>query len=151
MSSANIKTKKDFIKTGKISFYFMNYSFINTDSTRSAKFAEAVYKELGNDKFWKFHHLLYDKQPDDTKAEHMDIFTEPFLKETLGEFASEAEVKRVADAYNNDQTKAAWEKDMNAAKKLSVTSTPMIFINGVKFEGNTYDDFKDIVEEAAKE
>src|SRR5690349_19654660 len=41
--------EKDFIKTGKASLYFMNYSFINVDSTRSAKFAEAVYKVLGNE------------------------------------------------------------------------------------------------------
>jgi protein-disulfide isomerase len=143
--------EKDFIDTGKASFYFMNYSFINVDSTRSAKFAEAVVKELGNEKFWKFHELLYEKQPDDTKAEQMDIYTESFLKDTLSEIVSEAEVKRVVNAFNNDQSKEEWEKDMSAANKLSITSTPSIFINGVKFEGNTYDDFKERVTEAANE
>ncbi|MGG1675424.1 DsbA family protein [Neobacillus sp. NRS-1170] len=143
--------QKDFIDTGKASFYFMNYSFINVDSTRSAKFAEAVFKELGNEKFWEFHELLYKKQPDDSKAEQMDIYTESFLKEILSEIASDAEVKKVVSTYNNGQTKEAWEKDMNAANKLSITSTPTIFINGVKFEGNTYDDFKERVNEAAKE
>src|SRR3954463_6148013 len=44
--------EKDLIDTGKASLYFMNYSFINVDSTRSAKFAEAVFKELGNETFW---------------------------------------------------------------------------------------------------
>ncbi|WP_223590266.1 DsbA family protein [Neobacillus bataviensis] len=143
--------QKDFIDTGKASFYFMNYSFINVDSTRSAKFAEAVFKELGNEKFWQLHELLYKKQPDDSKAEQMDIYTESFLKEILGEIASDAEVKKVVSSYNNGQTKEAWEKDMNAANNLSITSTPTIFINGVKFEGNTYDDFKERVNEAAKE
>ena len=52
---------KDFVKTGKASFYFINYAFINVDSKRSAKFAEAIYQELGNDMFWKFHELLYEK------------------------------------------------------------------------------------------
>ncbi|MEH7745918.1 thioredoxin domain-containing protein [Neobacillus drentensis] len=143
--------EKDFIDTGKASFYFMNYSFINVDSTRSAKFAETVFKELGNETFWKFHELLYEKQPDDTKAEQMDIYTEAFLKDTLREIASEAEVKRVVNAFNNDQSKEAWEKDMSAANKLSITSTPSIFINGVKFEGSTYNDFKKRVHEAATE
>ncbi|WHY66507.1 thioredoxin domain-containing protein [Neobacillus sp. SuZ13] len=143
--------EKDFIDTGKASFYFMNYSFINVDSTRSAKFAETVFNELGNETFWKFHELLYDKQPDDPKAEQMDIYTEAFLNDTLSEIVSEAEVKRVVNAFNNDQSKEAWEKDMSAANKLSITSTPSIFINGVKFEGNTYNDFKKRVDEAANE
>ncbi len=39
----------------------MNYAFINNDSSRAAEFAETVYKELGNDTFWKFHELLYKK------------------------------------------------------------------------------------------
>jgi len=143
--------EKDFIDTGKASFYFLNYSFINIDSTRSAKFAETVFKELGNEKFWKFHELLYEKQPDDTEAEQMDIYSESFLKDTLSEIVSEAEVKRVVNSFKNYQSKEAWEKDMSAANKLSITSTPSIFINGVKFEGNTYDDFKKRVNEAAKE
>jgi len=143
--------EKDFIDTGKASFYFMNYSFINVDSIRSAKFAETVFNELGNETFWKFHELLYDKQPDDPKAEQMDIYTEAFLKDTLSEIVSEAEVKRVVNAFNNDQSKEAWEKDMSAANKLSITSTPSIFINGVKFEGNTYNDFKKRVDEATNE
>ncbi|MEH7306961.1 DsbA family protein [Neobacillus drentensis] len=143
--------QKDFIDKGKASFYFMNYSFINVDSTRSAKFAETVFKELGNEKFWKFHELLYEKQPDDTRAEQMDIYSKSFLKDTLSEIVTEAEVKRVVNAFNNDQSKEAWEKDMSAANKLSITSTPSIFINGVKFEGNTYNDFKNRVKEAANE
>ena len=143
--------EKDFIDTGKASLYFINYSFINVDSTRSAKFAEAVFNELGNETFWKFHELLYEKQPEDTKAEQMDVYTESFLKGTLSEIVSETEVNKVVTAFKNDEAKEAWEKDMSTASKLSITSTPAIYINGGKFEGNTYNDFKERVNEAAKE
>jgi protein-disulfide isomerase len=142
--------EKDLIDTGKASLYFMNYSFINVDSTRSAKFAEAVFKELGNETFWKFHELLYKKQPEDSKAEQMDVYTESFLKDTLSDIVSEAEVNKVVNAFKNDEAKEAWEKDMSAASRLSITSTPAIYINGVKFEGNTYNDFKDRVNKAVK-
>lgn len=142
--------EKDLIDTGKASLYFMNYSFINVDSTRSAKFAEAVFKELGNETFWKFHELLYKKQPEDSKAEQMDVYTESFLKDTLSDIVSEAEVNKVVNAFKNDEAKEAWEKDMSAASRLGITSTPAIYINGVKFEGNTYNDFKDIVNKAVK-
>src|SRR5690348_16617653 len=38
--------QKELVDTGKAKFYFMNDSFINVDSERSAKFAESVFAEL---------------------------------------------------------------------------------------------------------
>lgn len=143
--------EKEFIETGKARFYFMNYSFINIDSIRSAQFAEAVYQELGNDSFWKFHELLYEKQPEDTKYETMDIFTESFLEETLREVVSDEEAEKAINAFQQDRSKDAWDQDMSYVDKLGVTGTPAIFINGKQFEGNTMEDFKEMVEEAAKE
>lgn len=86
--------QSELIDTGKAQFYFMNYSFINVDSTRSAKFAESVYQELGNETFWKFHELLFDKQPADLKYEKEDVFTDKFLEETLKEIANDKDVKK---------------------------------------------------------
>jgi protein-disulfide isomerase len=144
--------KKEFIDTGKAKFYFMNYSSINVDSIRAAQFAEAVYQELGNDTFWKFHELLYSKQPEDAKYEKMDIFTESFLEDTLKEVASDEETEKVVRAFQEKQSKDAWNKDMSIVKKLGVTGTPTLFINGKQFEGETIEDFKEmVVEEAAKE
>src|SRR3954463_6081710 len=113
--------EKELVDTGKAKFYFMNDSFINTDSIRSAKFAESVFKELGNETFWKFHELLYKKQPTESKAEQMDVYTESFLKDTLSDIVSEAEVNKVVNAFKNDETREAWEKDMSAASRLSIT------------------------------
>ena len=141
---------KDFVKTGKASFYFINYAFINVDSGRSAKFAEAVYQELGNDTFWKFHELLYKKQPADPSFEKKDVFTESFLTDVLREIASEQETEKVISAFQKNLSKEALDKDMDIAGELGVTSTPSIFINGEKFEGQTYDDFKTLVNDATK-
>jgi protein-disulfide isomerase len=137
----------DLIDTGKAKFYFMNYSFINIDSKRSAKFAETVYQELGNDTFWQFHELLYDKQPEDTSMETKDVFTDTFLEETLAEIASEEETKKVVKAFQNGKADQAWDSDMKTANSLGVTGTPTLFINGKKFEGAAYEDFVEMVEE----
>lgn len=40
---------------------------------------------------------------------------------------------------------------MKTAEELAVTGTPSLFVNGKKFEGNTIDDLKKMVDEAAKE
>ncbi|MCI2252836.1 DsbA family protein [Domibacillus sp. PGB-M46] len=137
------------VETGKAKFYFMNYSFINVDSNRSAQFAEAVYQTLGNDRFWKFHHLMYEKQPDDLSFEKVDLYTNDFLKETLSEIATDEEVAKVMAVVEKEGSMAAWEKDAETAKELQVSGTPTLFVNGKKFEGNSFDDLVKMVDEAA--
>lgn len=143
--------QKELVDTGKAKFYFMNDSFINVDSKRSAQFAESVYQELGNETFWKFHELLYQKQPEDTKYEKEDIFTEQFLTDTLKEVASDKDVDKVVKNFKAEKSMDAWQKDMDYAEKLGVTGTPTMFVNGKMFTGKTLDDLKDMVEKAAKE
>ena len=143
--------QSELIDTGKAQFYFMNYSFINVDSTRSAKFAETVYQELGNETFWKFHELLFDKQPDDLKYEKEDVFTDKFLEETLTAVATDKDVKKVVTSFKAEKSEDQWNKDMELADELGVTGTPSLFVNGKKFEGNTIDDLVKMVDDAAKE
>ena len=142
--------QKDLIDTGKAKLYFMNDSFINVDSTRSAKFAEAVYHELGNDTFWKFHEHLYKKQPSESKYEKMDVYTEDFLKSTLKEVASDNDVNKVVKYFDAGKADAAWQKDQNYANQLGVTGTPTIFVNGKMFQGTTMNDLMTMVNNAAK-
>ncbi|MBL3642687.1 DsbA family protein [Peribacillus frigoritolerans] len=143
--------QSELIDTGKAQFYFMNYSFINVDSTRSAKFAESVYQELGNETFWEFHELLFDKQPADLKYEKQDVFTDKFLEETLKEIANDKDVKKVVTSFKAKKSEDQWNKDMELADELGVTGTPSLFVNGKKFEGNTIDDLVKMVDDAAKE
>lgn len=138
---------EEFVETGKAKFYFMNYSFIAADSTTSAQFAETVYKELGNEKFWKFHHLLFANQTNESGQENR--MTDEFLKAVLEKVASPEETDKVMQAYSESAGKEAWQKDMNVANNLGVTSTPAIFIGGKEFTGKTMDDFAKMVKEAS--
>lgn len=138
---------EQFVETGKAKFYFMNYSFIAPDSTTSAQFAETVYKELGNEKFWEFHHLLFANQT--TESGQENVMTEEFLQAVLAEVATAEEVEKVSLAYSESSAKDAWQKDMNIANNLGVASTPTIYIGGQEFTGATMDDFAKKVEEAA--
>lgn len=143
--------EKELIETGKAKFYFMNFPFINVDSDRSALFAEAVYKELGNEAFWTFHEGLYEKQPEDIKYEKIDYYTDSFLQDLLKESATEQEVKQVMKAFEENKSKDALRKDLSHVEKLDVTGTPALFVNGKPFEGNSFEDFKEMVEKAAEE
>jgi protein-disulfide isomerase len=143
--------EKELIETGKVKFYFMHDPFINIDSERSALFAEAVYQELGNDAFWKFHERLYEKQPEDVKYEKIDLYTQSFLEDTLKEVADEGEVQKVIKAFKENKAKDALDQDLSYVEKLGVTGTPTLFVNGKQFEGHTFENFKEMVEKEAKE
>ena len=143
--------KHAFVDTGKAKLYFLNDAFINTDSIRAAKFAESVYLELGDKTFWKFHDLLYKKQPEDSKYEKIDFYNEKFLTDTLKEVASDADVKKVVAHFRAKKSDAAFQKDMDLAKKLNVSGTPTLFVNGKLFDGQTMDDLTKMVDAAAEE
>lgn len=143
--------EQELIETGKAQFYFMNFPFINVDSERAALFGETVYQELGNEAFWTFHDALYEKQPDDLKYETIDLYTESFLEDLLKESATEEETAQVMAAFKENTAKDALQKDLSLVNKLGVTGTPALFINGKPFEGSSFDEFKEMVEEAAKE
>jgi len=142
---------KELIQSGKVKFYFINYPFINVDSKRSAEFGETVYKELGNDTFWKFHELLYKKQPEDESLEHKDVFTQDFLLKTLGEVTTKKNVKKVSTQLDTSIGSKAVETDKGLVKDLGVSGTPTLFVNGKRFKGNTFGNLEKMVDDAAKE
>lgn len=137
--------QEDFIDNEDVSFYFLNYDFINVDSTRAAKFAEVVYQELGNEIFWNFHELLYANQPED---ENLDFFTEDKLLELLGEVALPDDVAKVQAAFENGEGKKALRIDNEYVEELKLQSTPSVFINSEMFTEGTYEDFSEKVNEA---
>ncbi len=142
--------KQELVDNGKAKLYFMNDAFIYDDSIRAAKFAESVYAELGNDSFWKFHDLLYQKQPEDPKYEKMDVYNEKFLTDTLKEMASQEEVDKVVKNFDAKKSDPAFKKDMELVNQLGVTGTPTLFVNGKLFDGKTIDDLVQMVDEAQK-
>lgn len=137
---------EEFVETGKAKFYYMNYSFIAADSNTAAQFAETVYKELGNEKFWTFHHLLFANQTNTN--DQANLMTEEFLEAVLAEVVSEDEVEKVKLAFSENGGKEAWELDMSTAKSLGVASTPAIYIDGKEFTGKTMADFAKMISDA---
>jgi protein-disulfide isomerase len=140
---------QELVQTGDVKFTFMNYPFINVDSNRSAEFAEVVYQELGNDVFWEFHRLMYEKQTEGT--EQQDIYTEDYLFDTLKEITDEEKAEQVLTAFQDGAGEEALDYDLERARNLNVTGTPALFVNGEPFEGQTIEDLKEMVEKAKTE
>ncbi|MED4226241.1 DsbA family protein [Neobacillus cucumis] len=143
-----VPTIKQEVDKGDAKLYFINDSFIYIDSICAAKFAESVYAVLGNKTFWKFHELLYQKQPQGSEYEKMDIYNEKFLTDTLKEVVSDVDVIKVVKYFHANKADAAWQKDMDLVNQLNVTGTPTIFVNGKV--AKTLDDLKNMIDKAAK-
>lgn len=138
---------ENFVINGQAKLYFINYAFLSNDSTLAALYAEAVYHELGNEIFWEFHELLFEHHADVSN----NILNEEALESMLAEVATESQVEQVRSTYNDGVAQEALDHDMSIARNLRVNSTPTIFINGIKFEGKTMDDFSKRIQEAENE
>lgn len=141
--------QEELIATGKVKFYYIHYPFMNEDSKRAARFSEAVHQVLGNDVFWQLHHVMFDKQP--PEAEKQDIYTEAFLAETLNGLVSEEKTEQVLEAFNNGTGKNAVEEDLSYANEMNVDSTPVLLVNGERFEGSNIEDLTKMVEEVSNQ
>ena len=101
--------------------------------------AQAANAANAQGKFFEYTELLYNNQDKLDNA-------------SLKEFATKIGLDRKKFDADLDGGKYAEEvrKDMAEATSYSVTSTPTIFINGVKIRTNTAEEFRQAIEKALK-
>ncbi|GAX90702.1 disulfide bond formation protein DsbA [Effusibacillus lacus] len=118
------KMKKDYIDTGKVQLFFVNYPIINESDT-AALVGKSIYKQ-SNSAFWKYYEMVYKNQ----KSETENWATPTFLfnlveRENLGINLEKLKTNVEQKTYASDV-----QEDINLAKKAGVHSTPTIFIQG---------------------
>lgn len=118
---------QDYINEGKAALYYVNMAFLGPDSTTASLAALSVYHQ-NKDEFWKFYDAIFAQQGDESK----EWATEDFL-------VSLAEKEKLAVDYEllrkdiQERTYAdELNRDIQTASKANVTTTPSLFINGVK-------------------
>ena len=87
-----------------------------------------VFKQNGNDAYWKYHAAVFEKQKD-VPTENPTAQLLAIAKESG---ADEAKVKACLDA---EETKPLVAASLEEAEKIGVDSTPTFFINGRKLSG----------------
>lgn len=118
---------KDYIDTGKASLYFVNMSFIGPDSETASLAALSVYHQ-NNEAFWTYYDALYANQGD----ENAEWATEDFLVD----LAKKEKLDIDYDLLRKDIQERTYDSELTRDNKTAsdnqVTSTPSLFINGVK-------------------
>ena len=130
----------DYIKTGKVKFYFRNFAFLGDASTVAANAAECANDQ---GKFWEYHDWLYKNQPpeSDTSMYNTDSLTQAAV--TLG---MNGNTFKDCLANKKDDSKAA--KDLSDGQAAGVSGTPTFFVNGTALIGaQPYSAFKTLIDQ----
>jgi protein-disulfide isomerase len=141
--------KKDYIDTGKVSFYFMDDIIISPieESVTAAIAARSVFHQ-NKDAFWDYYDALYKNQ----QSETVNWATPEFLTE----LAKQQGIKVDYDKLRQDIDNKTYEKEVTdhtsfAQNKANARSTPTLLINGVKFEDVfDYEKIKAAIDNAQK-
>ncbi|WP_379126942.1 DsbA family protein [Paenibacillus sp. sgz500958] len=125
---------KDYVDTGKVEFFFMNYAFLDRDSYLAASAGEAIYKQ-SNDLFWEYAHKLYANQGDETKIWATEKFILDFVKKNIDgidydQFA--ADVKNRTFMFDV-------KEDFKIAGSYGVNGTPKFMVNGELLKDSSYE------------
>lgn len=137
------KLKKDYIDTGKIQFYYMNYAFIDRDSILAASAGEAIAKQ-NNEKFWEFYHKLYQNQGDETKIWATEKYLLNFVKKNI----SGIDYNLFKKDLNEGTYLFDVKEDFKTGGYLGVNGTPTFFVNGEKVNAKGYEELTQIIDQA---
>lgn len=137
--------EKEYIDTGKVSFYFMNFPFIGEDSTTAALAAQSVFHQ-NNDAFWKYYDLLYKNQQDERTV----WATPDFLVKLAKDNKLPVDYDKLQSDISNATYKKEVDSDASTARAAKIQSTPTLFINGKEFKGefSDYPSIKKAIDDA---
>lgn len=124
------KLKENFIDTGKVKFYFVNFPFLDSNfkgssSTRAAVATECVYRQ-DPQQFWDFHHAVYKNQ----RSEHKDWATVDYLMSIARDNTEGLDYGELRSCIATQDTLKQVNQDRQLAQQHGVRSTPSVYVNG---------------------
>ena len=125
--------KKNYIENGKIYFTYKDFPL-----DKYALKASVIARCSGNKRFFSFLKVLYKKQKDWTRTQ--DPFKSLLKIAKLGGLKND-EIKVCVG--NKSIEDGILKERLNSSKKFDIKSTPTIFLNGEKYNGDlTYEALK---------
>ncbi len=125
----------------KIKVAFKHFPLPMHQQARPASEASMCVNDQGQDKFWKFHDLMFKNQDKLDKAN-----LEKYAKE------SGADVKKFNECVDSKKYADYVQKDMAYGEKIGVKSTPTFFVDGEIVSGAVpIETFSEIIDEKLAE
>ena len=116
----------DYVKSGKVAFYWRDYAFLGQESTWAAEAARCANDQ---GKFWDFHNYLYEHQGQENSG--------TFNKDKLEGFAADMGLDTASfnSCLESDKYAKAVSADQADGQKAGVSGTPTVFVNGQSIVG----------------
>lgn len=117
---------KDYIKTGKVQFFFFNFPIIpGKGSKMAANAGEAIYRQ-DPVAFWTFHQALYKNQGQETD----NWVTPELLTNIAKQTVPSLDVKKFQASIKDNTYMSDVMSDYNMGVRLGIQQTPTLFVNG---------------------
>lgn len=136
--------KQDFIDTGKVQFYVINFPFLGPDSIEAALAAESVYRQ-NSDKFWEFKHEIYQNQGDEGEI----WATEEYLLNLVTRKIEGLDLSLLKNDLKEHSYLLDVKEDFKVTAANGVYGTPTFIVNGVKVNGD-YNELKTTITQQLK-
>ncbi|EES74085.1 DsbA family protein [Paenibacillus sp. MB22_1] len=133
--------QQDFIDTGKIELFFINYAFIDRDSIMAASAGEAIAAQ-SNEKFWEFKRKLYEHQGDETKIWATPDFLLDFVKKNI----EGIDYDRFAKDLKEYTYMLPVKEDFKTGGYYGVNGTPQFMVNGELLPSASYEELAAAIE-----
>lgn len=135
------KIKKEYIETGKVKFYFINYAFLGSGSTTAAVAGECVANQ-DEEEFWKYHHAVYENQgPESEQWITNDLLMNIARNNTEG-----LDYEKLRSCISGQKTIDKVRDDLRIGNQNQVSSTPTVFVNGETVSNWRYNGLKSAIE-----
>lgn len=125
---------------GKVKIFYKQFPLPSHAWAMDAAIASVcTYRVGGNDNFWKFHDLVFDKQKGITNQNS---------KEQLKGIAKQLGVdeKKFDSCFNSPDVAARVQSEVNEGQSIGINSTPTFIVNGLPVPGADYNRLKAAIE-----
>jgi len=140
-NGAHQQLEENYISTGNVKFYWVNYAFLGPESTDAAVASECVYDQTGgNEEFWEFHGEMLNNQKNADWGS-TDLFVQ-IAGDTTG-----VNTEELRSCISSQDTISKVQSDRAQGSNNGVTGTPSIFVDGERIPNNKYSSIKAAIEQ----
>lgn len=141
-AGAHQQLEENYISTGQVKFYWVNYAFLGPESTDAAVASECVYNQVGSsDDFWNFHSEMFNFQSD------ADWGTTDLFVQIADDSTENVNSEELRSCISGQETLDEVQSDRSQGSSNGVTGTPSIFVNGERIPNNEYSSIRAAIEQ----
>lgn len=136
--------EENYISTGDVKFYYVNYAFLGEGSTDAAVASECVYDQTGSSQeFWDFHHEVFDRQG----SENSGWVTADLMMEIARDTTEGLDYEGLRQCIDSGETRDRVQSERSMGSSSGVTGTPSIYVNGESVPNNDYSSISAAIEQ----